>query len=524
MRPVELVMQGFGPFRDRVTVDFADADLIAIVGATGHGKSSIIDAICFALYGRVPRHGDKDIAPVITLGAAEAQVKLTFTLGDRRYLASRVVRRNADGVGAKTRALRLEEVHDDGTTEMLAGAVREFDPRVRAPSRPRLRSVHEVCRAAAGPVCRVLAGEQWRARARSSARCSASVATSAWPRPPAIGPAAPRACARRSSRSGAAGPLDEEALDAHRRRRDALGGLVVDIEAARAVDERLAVEIEECRHAGDTARSTIAALVQVRVDQKIAPLAAITEATEARAVVVAAADAAEARATAAANALDELPPLEELTSALEAHVERATIADRIATGTEIHAGLVIRTSEARDVYVAAQQAATDAQTVVDETNRQHAHAELRASLVKGEPCPVCEQTVDVLPPKLSTAAATRARKALETARRASSTAETNANAILTELHKAEAQLESLRERQDDLDAKIAARPDRAALESHDRRREGTARGGPDRAGRRWPGTGRPSPPRTVASRPRRRSSKRANTPTSVSAMRLSPSG
>src|SRR5207245_7894008 len=91
MRPVELVMQGFGPFRDRVTVDFADADLIAIVGATGHGKSSIIDAMCFALYGRVPRHGDKDIAPVITLGAAEAQVTLTFTLGDRRYIAFRVV-------------------------------------------------------------------------------------------------------------------------------------------------------------------------------------------------------------------------------------------------------------------------------------------------------------------------------------------------------------------------------------------------------------------------------------------------
>ena len=86
MRPVELVMQGFGPFRDQVTVDFADAELIAIVGATGHGKSSIIDAICFALYGRVPRHGDKDIAPVITLGTAEARVALTFTPSDVAWL------------------------------------------------------------------------------------------------------------------------------------------------------------------------------------------------------------------------------------------------------------------------------------------------------------------------------------------------------------------------------------------------------------------------------------------------------
>lgn len=466
MRPVELVMQGFGPFRDRVTVDFADADLIAIVGATGHGKSSIIDAICFALYGRVPRHGDKDIAPVITLGAAEAQVKLTFTLGDRRYLASRVVHRNADGVGAKTRAVRLEEVHEDGTTEILAGAVREFDPRLRALlgldfdqftkcvvlPQGRFAAFLQTSSGERGAILGALLGLGRYERMAKAARDRAGRAQGL------------REVLEQERSRGAA--LDEEALDAHCRRRDALGGLVVDIEAARAVDERLAVEIEECRRAGDTARSTIAALVPVRVDHKIAPLArAITDATEARAVVVAAADAAEARATAAANALDELPRLEELTSALEAHVERATIADRIATGTEIHAGLVIRTSEARDVYVAAQQAATDAQTVVDETNRQHAHAELRASLVKGEPCPVCEQTVDVLPPKLSTAAATRARKALETARRASSTAETNASAILTELHKAEAQLESLRERQDDLDAKIAARPNRAALEA-----------------------------------------------------------
>ena len=466
MRPVELVMQGFGPFRDRVTVDFADADLIAIVGATGHGKSSIIDAMCFALYGRVPRHGDKDIAPVITLGAAEAQVTLTFTLGDRRYLAFRGVRRNADGVGAKTRAVRLEEVNDDGTTEILAGSVREFDPRLRALlgldfdqftkcvvlPQGRFAAFLQASSGERSAILGALLGLGRYERMAKAARDRAGRAQGL------------REALEQERSRGAA--LDEEALDAHRRRRDALAGLVVDIEAARAVDERLAVEIEECRRAGDTARSIITALVQVRVDRKVAPLArAIAEATEARAVVVAAADAAEARAMAVANALDELPPLEELTSALEAHIDRATIATRIATGTEVHAGLVIGASEARDVLVAAQQAATDAQTAVDDANRQHAHAELRAGLVKGEPCPVCEQTVDVLPPKLSTAAATRARKALETARRARSTAETNANAILAELHRAEAQLESLRERQDDLDAKIAARPDRATLEA-----------------------------------------------------------
>ena len=65
MRPVTIELQGFGAFRERTVVDLADAELFAIVGATGHGKSTLIDAICFALYGSVPRYGGRDIAPVI---------------------------------------------------------------------------------------------------------------------------------------------------------------------------------------------------------------------------------------------------------------------------------------------------------------------------------------------------------------------------------------------------------------------------------------------------------------------------
>jgi DNA repair protein SbcC/Rad50 len=466
MRPVELVMQGFGPFRDQVTVDFADAELIAIVGATGHGKSSIIDAICFALYGRVPRHGDKDIAPVITLGAAEARVALTFTLGDRRYLASRVVRRNANGTGAAHRAIRLERINDDGSTEILAGAVREFDPRLRALlgldfdqftkcvvlPQGRFAAFLQASSGERGAILGALLGLGRYERMAKAARDRAGRAQGLR-----------EALEQERSR----GPvLDDESLDGQRGRRDALSGLVGDIEAVREIDDRIGAGIEECRRERDAARSCIAALVQVRVDQKIAPLArAIAHATQARALVVADADAADVRATAAANALDALPPLEQLTSALEAHVDRATVTTRIANGAELQTGLVSDASDARDALVAAQQAVVDAQAAVDEANRVHAHAELRAGLVVGEPCPVCEHKVDVLPPKLSTAAATRARKALDAARRGTSAAETRANAILAELHRAEALLETLRDRRDELDAKIAPHPDRAALEA-----------------------------------------------------------
>src|SRR5262245_481242 len=114
MRPVALEIEGFGAFRDRTVVDFEDADLFAIGGATGHGKSTLIDAICFALYGKVPRYGERDLAPVITLGTNEAKVSLVFDLGAQRYVATRIVQRNTGKAGAKTRAVRLERVEETG--------------------------------------------------------------------------------------------------------------------------------------------------------------------------------------------------------------------------------------------------------------------------------------------------------------------------------------------------------------------------------------------------------------------------
>ena len=55
MRPVRLDMDGFASFRDKTVLDFTDADYFALVGATGAGKSTVIDAMTFALYGTVPR-------------------------------------------------------------------------------------------------------------------------------------------------------------------------------------------------------------------------------------------------------------------------------------------------------------------------------------------------------------------------------------------------------------------------------------------------------------------------------------
>ena len=54
MRPVRLTMQAFGPYREQEIVDFTELGpnrVFLIHGDTGAGKTPILDAMVFALYG-----------------------------------------------------------------------------------------------------------------------------------------------------------------------------------------------------------------------------------------------------------------------------------------------------------------------------------------------------------------------------------------------------------------------------------------------------------------------------------------
>lgn len=54
MKPIKLIMCGFGPYAERVEIDFtqfSDRTPVLIAGDTGAGKTTIFDGICFALYG-----------------------------------------------------------------------------------------------------------------------------------------------------------------------------------------------------------------------------------------------------------------------------------------------------------------------------------------------------------------------------------------------------------------------------------------------------------------------------------------
>ncbi|HEV3473654.1 MAG TPA: SMC family ATPase, partial [Actinomycetota bacterium] len=125
MRPVTLEVTGFGTFRDNTVVAFEDSNYFVLVGPTGSGKSTVIDAICFALYGSVPRYENENlVAPVISQGGLEARVRLDFTVGERLFTAVRVVRRS--GKGATTKEARLES-HG----EVLAGTADEVSEEIK---------------------------------------------------------------------------------------------------------------------------------------------------------------------------------------------------------------------------------------------------------------------------------------------------------------------------------------------------------------------------------------------------------
>ena len=126
MRPVRLDMDGFASFRDKTILDFTDADYFVLVGATGAGKSTVIDALTFALYGTVPRWNDQRmITPALAPTATRCVVRLVFDADGQRYVVAREARRS----GGKTsrvsmHASRLERLHDpddlDGDVDVLA--------------------------------------------------------------------------------------------------------------------------------------------------------------------------------------------------------------------------------------------------------------------------------------------------------------------------------------------------------------------------------------------------------------------
>lgn len=109
MRPLKLELQGFRSHAERTEIDFTGRTLLAIVGPTGAGKSTILDGICYALYGRTSRIARSTTA-LICSRCEQAIVSFDFTVDGERYQVVRTI----------TRARAGKHALQDPTGELIA--------------------------------------------------------------------------------------------------------------------------------------------------------------------------------------------------------------------------------------------------------------------------------------------------------------------------------------------------------------------------------------------------------------------
>lgn len=100
MKPIKLVFKGINSFSERTEIDFAaltKSGIFGIFGDTGSGKSTILDCINYALYGKVERSKEKN--DIINLRCDGAEVAFDFDVmahGKRKnYCVERSMKRKA---------------------------------------------------------------------------------------------------------------------------------------------------------------------------------------------------------------------------------------------------------------------------------------------------------------------------------------------------------------------------------------------------------------------------------------------
>jgi exonuclease SbcC len=116
VRPLTLRVSGFTCFRDdQPALDFTNLELFAITGPTGSGKSTVLDAITYALYGRVPRMGKQGVKELISHGRDRLTVMLAFAVGGEHYVVSRSTRRSG------STQCQLDRLHDGQSSPVASG-------------------------------------------------------------------------------------------------------------------------------------------------------------------------------------------------------------------------------------------------------------------------------------------------------------------------------------------------------------------------------------------------------------------
>ncbi len=445
MRPERLEIEGFTAFRERVEIDFSDADLFVLVGPTGSGKSSIIDAVIFALYGSIPRLRKGRVEPVISLGAQRARIRFEFSVGGTRYSATRVVQRTK--TGATTNEARLEGGSEDvigaaeltaAVEELLGLSYEHFTKSVVLPQGKFASFLLDGSSDRQALLRELLdLGRYARVRDLAVQRAQSSEV---------------RAQSLRESLSRLESVTQEaiDALDAH------VAGLSEALEWCAAERERLATareERDETKRESDRLGKLAATLRGISEPGGLRELdAAMTVALSEREAAsqrlseaIAAFDGAGAAAASAGDAVE--------TARMIGLVEQQEkVAERIADGTrkmsDLQAALVQSTEESDKLAREAEHA----RARFEELRTEQAAHVLRSTVAEGDPCPVCRRalTAEHLEHTEPTGSLDEAESSATLSADAAATARERRVALETQLEQYTSQLARLRSEHDEL--------------------------------------------------------------------------
>ncbi len=468
MRPLTLELSGFRSHSRHSQIDFSQRNLIAIVGPTGAGKSSILDGISYALYGKTPRLRT-GIKRLICTRCEEARVRLEFSVDGALYRVTRALPRKGSGehlleavdsgqkyIGAEEVAKRVEELlgldFEAFCSSVLLAQGRFSEFLDAAPTRRagilkgafRLEQIDDLKDAAKRGVAelRLKLAEIEGARREIPDDVEAQRRT-------AVKEA--KAVAKTVVAYDKAVPVEKKLLAALEKSTQELERLARDVARLESVIERVPAPEELERLAEEEER------VDVQVKAASAALGECSSQEEA--------------------SLAHLEEVEQKVGTEEALVEaRAAARSLLETAREIATldeSIVTQREELEDHREALVEAGAgegraghdlaklrEEKSALEQQHRAHV---LRGELVAGEACPVCEQPVVTLPRRRApTALASvdkdiaKAEASLEKARRETALRQSALDKADSKLEAAEQQLGAARERFLVLDERVKA--------------------------------------------------------------------
>jgi len=441
VRPLKLKVEGFTCYRRPVEVDFRDLDLFAIFGPTGAGKSSLVHAMTYALYGRVPGFGN-EVKDLISQGSDHLQVTFEFAVDVQHYVVTRRTSRRGPP------HVQLFRMGQDGKAEGLTDRARETEERVRALIGLDFEGFTRSVLLPQGQFHLFLAGEPkerrkvlaellrldiydaiMRAANSEAARCEQDAANLRRRLQEDFADATPAALADRKRRLRELESRAQElaaakaALEEGRAAAASLAGALEQLHSVRA-------ELEEDQAALDQASAMAA-----RGDEELHLLDADLRRVEGELAASPYQAELHQRLQSARTSAREHEQAEQRFQKLE---EQLSAQQRALEGAEARRGA------AEEAAARAQQRFQEAEARLEGLRRRHAAADLRRGLKPGDPCPVCNQPV-VLPPPVEHVALAEAEDSYRRARAAADKAAREAEDCRQQAALAQQRLETLRQ-------------------------------------------------------------------------------